>query len=503
MYQSTVTQGSSLQAPFFLMAGAIFISILSVALKSTKPVHRETTFYLWVAALIILSLHYTLRSILLLFVPSNLAEFDFTYPEQRSFVFLYMILVILEFSLTIAFFRTVSSYRINLFLYFIPLLALVAFLTFDSKIVAANLSITRGLITTWALTVMAFEIRQNPWCHSKNSFHSIYIGTIFFTVSSIIFLLLSLYPKLTSSPYVTDFKDLSNSALGDLFSILRTMWFVIIETLICIFWLEKFASNAIEVTEQKIQLEQLIDEKDLLIENLLKAKTLIHSGALSAGVSHELNQFLAVIQLNAEQASLSLKTSNDPTAIDVNLNRIIKVNRSASDVIIKLKRLFISRENTPAPTVMNEIISFVTDLHQKRMDQGNIQIELQLNTYGRIAVVESLIQQVISNLLVNAIEALERSVQPNKKISIRTDLIEKECLIRISDNGPGIDPTISRKIFNLFETTKSSGTGIGLWLSQHIVERHEGKLTYQANETEGVTFTVALPLNPTANKILM
>jgi C4-dicarboxylate-specific signal transduction histidine kinase len=281
------------------------------------------------------------------------------------------------------------------------------------------------------------------------------------------------------------------------------MWFVIIETLICIFWLEKFASNAIEVTEQKIQLEQLIDEKDLLIENLLKAKTLIHSGALSAGVSHELNQFLAVIQLNAEQASLSLKTSNDPTAIDVNLNRIIKVNRSASDVIIKLKRLFISRENTPAPTVMNEIISFVTDLHQKRMDQGNIQIELQLNTYGRIAVVESLIQQVISNLLVNAIEALERSVQPNKKISIRSDLIEKECLIRISDNGPGIDPTISRKIFNLFETTKSSGTGIGLWLSQHIVERHEGKLTYQANETEGVTFTVALPLNPTANKILM
>jgi len=97
----------------------------------------------------------------------------------------------------------------------------------------------------------------------------------------------------------------------------------------------------------------------------VKAGNLIHSGALTAGLSHELNQFLAVIKLNAEQASFALKTDRDSSDVTTNLERIIKVNDSASKVITNLKRLFVTEKNTYAGASVDQIIHFVIELHKK------------------------------------------------------------------------------------------------------------------------------------------
>jgi signal transduction histidine kinase len=99
-------------------------------------------------------------------------------------------------------------------------------------------------------------------------------------------------------------------------------------------------------------------------------------------------------------------------------------------------------------------------------------------------------------LLSNAIEALDGTVQSNKTIRIESSVDGNGdyCLI-ISDSGPGIDPQLESKIFNLFASTKFSGTGIGLWLSRYIVERHKGSLTYRnLPDNAGVSFTIIVPM---------
>lgn len=352
----------------------------------------------------------------------------------------------------------------------------------------------RGLASTIFLLVLTVQIRS-VWKIDKNvTVGLMYLSTTIASLSAFIFFVISF---LVENNHQMDFLHLSSpstTAMGDFFIIIRTIWFVVVETLVCLFWLQHHSSNAIESRLQQEKLKELLKEKDVLIENLIKTNTLIHSGALSAGISHELNQFLAVIRLNAEQANISLKTSLDSSTISANLNRIIKVNQSASEVIANLKRLFITTEDSAKQVSVKEIIYFVVALHEKRISESSIHIDLNLCSEDNIHLIKELIQQVLSNLLINAIEALEASAQTEKTINIRTAKNIDSFVITVSDNGPGIAQHLSEKIFDLFETTKSSGTGIGLWLSQHIVTRHEGKLSYDSNYKGGASFTVTLPL---------
>jgi signal transduction histidine kinase len=121
---------------------------------------------------------------------------------------------------------------------------------------------------------------------------------------------------------------------------------------------------------------------------------------------------------------------------------------------------------------------------------------MDLQVSERAYIWESLFRQVVANLLSNAIEALDGVIQSNKTIRIESSVDGNGdyCLI-ISDGGPGIDPQLESKIFNLFASTKSSGTGIGLWLSRYIVERHKGSLTYRnLPNNAGVSFIITIPI---------
>jgi signal transduction histidine kinase len=117
---------------------------------------------------------------------------------------------------------------------------------------------------------------------------------------------------------------------------------------------------------------------------------------------------------------------------------------------------------------------------------------------------ESLFRQVIVNLLSNAIEALDSTTKQNKAIQIHSmvDQHGHYCLI-VTDNGPGINAQQGEKLFNLFTTSKSSGTGIGLWLSHYIIERHKGTLLYKnLPDDSGVSFIVNIPPGFTRPKMI-
>jgi signal transduction histidine kinase len=321
-------------------------------------------------------------------------------------------------------------------------------------------------------------------------------------VISVIFLLQTLAGLIL---IVTDFfiNQSPSSIEADLagldltFRMIRLGIFCTFEVLLTIYWVQNYSLNAIEEREKQEKIQELLLEKDILIEKLSNSSTLIESGALSAGLAHELNQFLGRIALNRDEVmQLISQPGLKLDDLKLPLDNILKANHSAANLISSLRKLFNRGEEDSALCIVDELVNDVVMLYASRIQKSRIEIVMDLRVSERAYVWESLFRQVLANLLSNAIEALDGTVQSNKTIRIESSVDGNGdyCLI-ICDNGPGIDPQLESKIFNLFASSKSSGTGIGLWLSRYIVERHRGSLTYKnLPDSAGVSFIITIPV---------
>jgi signal transduction histidine kinase len=278
--------------------------------------------------------------------------------------------------------------------------------------------------------------------------------------------------------------------------IIRMSIFCAFEILLSIYWVQHYSLNAIQERGKQHKIQQLLLEKDALIENLSNSSALIESGALSAGLAHELNQFLGRIALNRDEVlTLISQPGAKPEDIKLPLDNIQQANDSAAKLIVSLKKLFNRGEEDSSLCSVDDLVRDVVSLFQGRIQKSHIQIVMDLQASGQQFIWESLFRQVVVNLLSNAIDALDASFQSDKVIQIESSLNQRGdyCLI-ITDNGPGIDAQQGAKIFNLFASSKSSGTGIGLWLSRYIIERHKGSLIYRNLPGDtGVSFIATIP----------
>ena len=244
------------------------------------------------------------------------------------------------------------------------------------------------------------------------------------------------------------------------------------------------------------QIQALMQEKDVLIENLSNSSTLIESGALSAGLAHELNQFLGRIALNRDEIlQLINRPGVNSEELKLPLDNILKANQSAANLIVSLKKLFNHGPEDSSLSSVDDLLKDVVSLYVGRIQKSNIEIVLDLQVAGQQFIWESLFRQVIVNLLSNAIEVLDTTSKSHKVIQIQSSIDQSgNYLLKFTDNGPGINEEQGAKIFNLFVTSKSGGTGIGLWLSRYIIERHKGSLTYEnLPENGGVSFIISIP----------
>jgi hypothetical protein len=123
-----------------------------------------------------------------------------------------------------------------------------------------------------------------------------------------------------------------------------------------------------------------------------------------------------------------------------------------------------------------------------------IDLNFDLNVNQSIPLNSNEISQVIINLLNNSIEALSNSNQSNKEIQIHTRIFGNYVELKISDNGPGVPDHLKASIFELMKTNKKQGMGLGLWLCKHIVERHQGRISYQQSPLGGAEFLIQLPI---------
>ncbi|MBN9135408.1 MAG: GHKL domain-containing protein, partial [Phyllobacterium sp.] len=141
---------------------------------------------------------------------------------------------------------------------------------------------------------------------------------------------------------------------------------------------------------------------------------------------------------------------------------------------------------------LNSAILEIVEILNLEIKQRNVSLVLCLAEPSPVANINRVeLEQVVHNLVRNSIEALGTSEQPQKRITIHTVADHTVNIIQVSDNGPGLSPDTLAQLFQPFFTTKSSGMGLGLSLSQRIVQRVGGLLT--ASNKDGAVFTITLP----------
>jgi len=232
---------------------------------------------------------------------------------------------------------------------------------------------------------------------------------------------------------------------------------------------------------------------------LARANRLATAGELTASIAHEINQPLGAIQTNAETLDLILKASSpDLVEIKAIVADIRRDQARASEVIRRLRSLFKRAPFELKDFDLNEIVR-ETDQLVSSLSAAAVARQVDLSTSlapeplpirgDRIQL-----QQVILNLIVNAIDAMSEMPSAERHIIVRTMRIPDFAEVTISDTGPGIPPEKLREVFQPFFTTKAGGMGIGLSIVRTIVEAHNGRIIAESQVGGGATFRITLPL---------
>jgi PAS domain S-box-containing protein len=248
---------------------------------------------------------------------------------------------------------------------------------------------------------------------------------------------------------------------------------------------------AIDIDERKRAEDHLRDTRN----KLSRASRIATVAELSASIAHELNQPLMAVLGNAQAAKRWL-AANPPnlTETTASIERILRDIRSADETMQHIRALFkrepFEKREANIPDIAREAVRLVHEDPNKR----EVLIDLHLDGHLPTVSVDLIqIQQVLFNLILNAIEAMDGSQIP-PLVKVRAALTDQnEMLVQVIDNGPGVDD--KEKIFDAFVTTKESGMGIGLAVSRSIIEAHDGRLWAENNLNGGATFSFALPLS--------
>ncbi|MBU3617546.1 sensor histidine kinase [Polynucleobacter sp. JS-Polo-80-F4] len=261
------------------------------------------------------------------------------------------------------------------------------------------------------------------------------------------------------------------------------------------YWAEQVVVANIKATTENETTKKLLQERDLLIASLLKANKTASTGALSASIAHELNQPLGASSLNIQFLQKKLSEGElDPSLQKEVLDSLLTDNQRAANIIRSLRSVFADEKIASTKVDLGELIDLVLTIARPEIIKQNIQMILKLEDHLLLTANKGELQQVLLNLVNNAIDALKITEKPDKKIIIRAEHTNAGVQISIADTGTGIDSNVQAHMFELLSTTKGTGMGIGLWLCKHIVMRHGGSIWFDSLPGKGTTFFVSLPL---------
>ncbi len=228
---------------------------------------------------------------------------------------------------------------------------------------------------------------------------------------------------------------------------------------------------------------------------LSRATQIATVAELSASIAHEINQPLGAIVANATACEIWL-TADTPNLerARIAIQRIVRDGNAAAEVIQRIRDLF--RQSLPNKSAlnMNEVIVEVLDLLSDESRKRHVVVKTDLAGDLPSTMADRIqMQQLISNLVHNAIESMDAVSESRKSLLVRSRLnCAGRVLVEIHDRGVGFDQ--ADRIFDAFFTTKEKGMGMGLSIAKTIAEAHNGQLSARHNDNEGTVFSLILPL---------
>ena len=331
------------------------------------------------------------------------------------------------------------------------------------------------------LIIVLSELKSDVLAPANN-FKHFFTFTIAFTLGLIFFLSINLIKKNMGPIEVLKAatKQISEGFFGHMVTIKSG---------------DEFESLGNDFNEMSTKLK----ESQALLINAAKMSTM---GQMAAGIMHEIKQPLTAIYGNIELALLD--TSEGSKKRDY-LETVLKaVNRLNS--ILERFRSFSSRPNNIMESIsLNHAVNQIYELMEHELNIKNIKCITEMeDNLPPVHGDEQEMQQVISNLVVNAIHALEEKNDDNRRILIRTDSSGEEVHLSIDDNGCGIPKELQERIFDPFFTTKSSdkGTGLGMAIIQSILHHHNAVIKVESEDGKGTKFTITFPRSGLKEEVL-
>ncbi|WP_083347768.1 ATP-binding protein [Ruegeria halocynthiae] len=249
--------------------------------------------------------------------------------------------------------------------------------------------------------------------------------------------------------------------------------------------------HAVAIIDNVSDRKQAEDEASRLSRDLSHVSRVNLMGEMATGLAHELNQPLSAISYNVDAAKITLDEigNPDPELTEI-LSDIDRQSRRAGDIIRALREVVRKDRGRQTPFDLNGLIRQTVSLMESEVKLHEIRLQYDETNLPPVTGNRTQIAQVLVNLLRNAIDALARDPVAKGQISISTRVTDEIVEVRVEDNGPGISNDVT--LFNMFDTQKTDGMGLGLSICRTIVKANDGTIWYEPTSEFGARFCFTL-----------
>ena len=254
------------------------------------------------------------------------------------------------------------------------------------------------------------------------------------------------------------------------------------------------------ITQQNLELEETVRVRSADLETaqnmLIRSEKMVTIGHLAAGLAHEINNPLQPIRILLDDMLEDILDGVLPEAEDVRRiqENIDRITRTVGQVLGFTRRD--SEDTVFASLDLAALLRAVVQLNRKLFRQDGLRMDVNLPVLPPVRGNRDQLEQVFMNLFLNARSAMSRNQTLSLSAKVRQDIVE----IRVGDNGHGIAPEHLQEIFEPYFTTREDGRGLGLFISNSIIQRHRGTIQVESVQGEGTTFVIRFPLEAAGNE---
>lgn len=262
-------------------------------------------------------------------------------------------------------------------------------------------------------------------------------------------------------------------------------------------WVDPRASDGNALNRNLVR---LVKEKNQFLQGLISSNRALGISALANSLAHQLSQPITGVILQTESVKRNLnELGGQESSIQI-LNTVTEQLNKLSALVNNLRKLFGTHELDFRSFSVQEACEEVLEVINPTLESKNILLSKIYESNPSAIGNPIQIQQVLINLFNNAIDAIENTKKGFREIHLKISRDKAFTVVAIQDNGPGVSTDIGSTMFDLYQSTKQNGLGIGLWLSKAIIDKHEGSITAFNNPQGGAVFEVRIPLASEINE---